>query len=170
MDEIDEWLIQLENDITEVVTTECKDIIEDKMHENSNLIYEDYEPWGKKPYIRRKENGGYGDKGNIHTQIINNGNGDITLLTSNDTKGNSGETNTKGDNPNEYIDYIIEEGGEENYKWRHGAGNGQAGHKEPYDFPLPRPVSEWTMDDLNETNIIENTIEKSLKSKGYNIK
>lgn len=160
--DIDSFLTQLETDITDTVVNDCKQVVEEKFHENSNKIYDKYTPWGWK-YKRRRENGGYGDKSNISTQIINNGKGDITLLTSNDTKG-------VGDAYGYYIDEIIEEGGDEKYTWRHSGGSGKAGIGYPDDFPLPRPVSEWTMDELNETNIIENTIEKSLKAKGYNIK
>lgn len=163
--DIDSFLTQLETDIADTVVNDCKQVVEEKFHNNSNKIYDEYIPWSSygKQYKRRRENGGYGDKDNISTQIINNGNGDITLLTSNDTKG-------VGDAKNNYIDEIIEEGGDKNYTWMHENGSGKAGIGYPDDFPLPRPVSEWTMDELNETNIIENTIEKSLKAKGYNVK
>ena len=87
--DIDSFLTQLETDITDTVVNDCKQVVEEKFHNNSNKIYDEYIPWSSygKQYKRRRENGGYGDKDNISTQIINNGNGDITLLTSNDTKG-----------------------------------------------------------------------------------
>lgn len=165
---LDDLFVEIENDLTEVVTNEVKEVVEKIMYEKSNEIYDKYKNWGKKPYNRRYENGGFGDEDNIHTDIKGDIKNGIELITTNDTKSNDkyADADAKG----QYIDYIIEEGGSSNYTWRHVNGNGMEGRTRPYDFPEARPVTEWVIKELDSTNIVEKTIENKLKSKGYDIK
>jgi len=163
MDDLDRFFANLEKDVQGILVEKVIPKVENIVHEKSTEIYDEYEPWGQK-YNRRYENniaGSYGDRQMINTEIQGNiKNGEINTLTTNDSLAN-------GEQKGEYLDSIIEYGGE--YTWSHDDGNGQAGRKEPYDFPLPRPVFQRAMEEIEFDNILGGNVTEGLKAKGYTI-
>ena len=164
MDDLDLFLEELEDDLNDVIIQEVVPIVEETYNEKSTDIYDEYMPWGTNPYQRRYENnvqGSFGDREMISTEVDGNiKDGEINLITRNNSLAN-------GTQEGEYLDSFIEDG--TSYGWRHKEGNGEAGSGRPYDFALPRPVSERVVEELNDNQKIENAIERSMKSKGYDI-
>ena len=147
MDDIDLFLEEFEDDLNDVILQEAVPIVEEELHKQSTEIYDEFTPT---MYNRRYENnikGSFGDREVIHTEIDGNIKyGEINLITTNDSLAN-------GDDKGDYLDDIIEDG--ERYGWTHK--------------PPARPVSERTVEELNDNQKIENAIERGMRSKGYDI-
>ena len=150
MDDLDLFFDNLEDDLNDVILQEVVPIVEEVVHEKSTDIYDEYTPSGNNPYHRRYENnirGSFGDIEMINTQTIGNiKSGGIELITTNDSLA-------RGDNEGEYLDDIIEGG--DRYTWSHQ--------------PPARPFAERAIEELHESNKIENAIDRGMKSKGYDI-
>lgn len=148
MDDLDLFFDNLEDDLNDTILQEVVPIVEEVVHEKSTDIYDEFTPT---MYERRYENniqGSFGDREMINTEIDGNiKSGEINLITTNDSLAN-------GSDKGSYLDDIIEEG--ERYTWSHK--------------PPARPFAERAIEELHESNKIENAIERGMKSKGYNIK
>ena len=151
MDDLDLFLKEFEDDLNDTILQEVVPIVEEVLHDKSTDIYDEFTPYGVNHYNRRYENnikGSFGDREMINTQIIGSiKNGEINLITTNDSLANGSD---KGD----YLDDIIEGG--ERYTWSHQ--------------PPARPFAERAIEELHNSGEIENAIERSMKSKGYDIK
>lgn len=147
MDDIDSFFDNLEDDLNDTILQEVVPIVEEVVHEKSTDIYDEFTPT---MYERRYENniqGSFGDREMINTQTVGSiKSGEINLITTNDSLAN-------GSDKGNYLDDIIEDG--ERYTWSHQ--------------PPARPFAERAIEELHESNKIENAIEKGMKSKGYNI-
>ena len=147
MDDLDLFFDNLEDDLNDTILQEVVPIVEEVVHEKSTDIYDEFTPT---MYERRYENnikGSFGDREMINTEIDGNiKNGEINLITTNDSLANGSD---RGD----YLDDIIEDG--ERYTWSHQ--------------PPARPFAERAIEELHESNKIENAIERGMKSKGYTI-
>lgn len=147
MDDLDLFFDNLEDDLNDVILQEVVPIVEETVHEKSTDIYDEFTPT---MYERRYENniqGSFGDIEMISTQTIGSiKSGEINLITTNDSLAN-------GDDKGDYLDDIIEDGGR--YGWSHQ--------------PPARPFAERSIEELHESNKIENAIERGMKSKGYDI-
>jgi hypothetical protein len=148
MDDIDSFFDNLEDDLNDTILQEVVPIVEEVVHEKSTDIYDEFTPT---MYERRYENniqGSFGDREMITTQTVGSiKSGEINLITTNDSLAN-------GSDKGNYLDDIIEDG--ERYTWSHK--------------PPARPFAERAIEELHESNKIENAIERGMKSKGYNIK
>lgn len=125
---------------------ECEEIL----HETSLEIYDEtvYKPYMEgcpHVYQRRYTKGGFGDRENIK--------GEVTMVDDTYFVEVSNDTIANGDDTGEYLDYFIEEG---IYEWGH--------------TPPPRPFAIKGQNEVNNTSRINEIIESSMKSKGYNIK
>lgn len=147
MDDLDRLFVNMEDDLNDVILQEVVPIVKEVVHEKSTDIYDEFTPT---MYERRYENNiqsSFGDKSMINTQIIGSiKSGGINLITTNDSLAN-------GDDKGDYLDNIIESG--DRYGWSHQ--------------PPARPFAERAIEELHESNKIENAIEGGMKSKGYDI-
>lgn len=123
----------------ECVGTISENILAETIEEE---VYEgEFQPYGENPYIRRHTSeGGYGDEDSLKTTIIQNDNGDITIVTTNEALAVGSEYGNR-------LDEIIEEGNP--YLWKHK--------------PPKRPVFAIAKAKIrdNKENIV-NTIKKKL--------
>ena len=137
----------ISNDLTETI---LDDVIE-KIKETESEVISDviYQGVFQPNYYDRRgsENGGLGDKENMKASYITSKNG-VSVEVVNETRGNDSYENydEKG-----YIAGIIESG--EGYTW---------GRR-----PNERPFTELTSEKLENENIIENEIARSMRNKGY---
>ena len=137
-DNIDDLLNDLQDDVNEVSKDKVTKEVEEVLWEESNVIYSEFTPV---TYLRRgDENGGYGDKDMISSNVEISDNG-INI----DVQNNS---TTNGDKEMEYLDTIIENG---IYSW-----NRQ---------PPPRPVFNRTLQRLQDENIIQIALKSGLKNR-----
>lgn len=112
-------------------------------------VYEKFEPV---EYERREDDGGLSDIRNMETTIRSSTHS-VTVTVKNKTKGNS----DYGNNPNDkYIDGIIASG--QGYQY-HGVNS-----KKTYE--RPRPVDEYTTDELERTKRHVSALIQGLKSRG----
>lgn len=117
------------NKVETVVLEKVAPIAEEKLDEViDEIVYDgEFQPYGKNPYKRREDNGGYGDSNLIETNIIVEEN-KITLVTTNKAVG-------AGDEAGERLDEIIEYG--EKYGW--------------YHVPPPRPVFATVKEEIRNS-------------------
>lgn len=137
-DNLDDLLNDLkynvENPLLDTLGEVSKEVLKETIDET---IYNgEFQP---NVYLRRYENGGFGDERNIHMTKIDNG----VLQITNDTLAN-------GDESGQRLDEIIEYG--QDYHWR--------------NQPPPRPVFEITKAKLN-SGLLENVTKIKLKEIGY---
>lgn len=125
----------LEDDITNSMLTSVDKVVKKVYKCNVDKMYDSYNPTY---YQRRMENGGFGDEDNWQSSIDCVGDTFEYVMTN--------ETLANGDNRSDRLDTYIEEG---IYNWKH--------------HPEARSVYEWTQDELDSSNEIENTIYKDLK-------
>lgn len=151
MDDLDLFFDNLEEDLNDVILQEVVPIVENEVHLQSKRIYYEYTPYGSNKYesrYERQEDGSYGDRTMIDTEIQGSiKNGVLETITRNNSIA-------VGDEKGQYLDNIIEYG--EKYGWSHK--------------PPARPVFERAEEELHSSEKIENTIERSMKSRGYDIK
>jgi len=148
MDDVDLLFEDIEDEIQNTMINEIIPIVENELHEQSVAIYDEFTALSYVSRYEKKEEGSFGDREMINTEIQGSiKNGILEIITTNDAKA-------VGDDEGEYLDDIIEYG--DRYEWTHK--------------PPARPVFERTMEELNASQIIENIIERNLKTQGYDIK
>ena len=150
MDDLDRFFANLEKDIKETMIAEIVPEVENEVYLQSKQIYFEFTPYGNNPYesrYERQESGSYGDREMIDTEIHGSiKSGVLETITRNNSIA-------VGDEKGQYLDSIIEYG--EDYKWSHQ--------------PPARPVFERAEEVIESSNLLQNTMERSLKAKGYTI-
>lgn len=144
-DNINSILAELQADILRITDFQLDKDIRDAYREEVEYMYDEYNPT---QYIRRFDNKGFSDDTNWNTEININKRGNIEYILTN-------ETETSENSPYR-LDDIIEEGNK--YTWKNSG---------IYKSQLSRPVYERTMDKLEKERIVEETLEKELKEKGW---
>lgn len=139
-DDITNILAELQEDILRITDFEIDNKVRDAYQEEVEWMYAEYTP---KSYERRYEDKGFIDETNWDTEVNINKRGNISYSFIN-------ETETANNSPYR-LDQIIETG--KGYNWN--------------TIVPARPVYERTMDKLEKEQIIEETLEKALKKKGW---
>ena len=147
---VDNIFNNLNKDVVEALETDVTEIIEDTQTEVIfDKVYEDYKPV---LYKRRYENDGIIDRENMNGNVVGNDGSNITYIFENDTKTNP------------YDDYYLRDiNGTENLLDMYDEMT--MGH---LDHTIN--ISQETLNELEKEDLINKTIKKSLKSKGYNVK
>lgn len=137
-----------QKEIKNVMKNEVVDVIKDvEQKVIQRVVLDAYEPTA---YDRRSEMGN-GEEGLISKDNMvadyEEGSNFIQINVTNDTKGNTAYSySTSG-----YIDEIVEFG--EGYTWK---------QSEIYKTKLPRPFTATTQEEIDNSDIIENTIKKNV--------
>ena len=139
-----ELFADLEEEISTIILTdvdkEIRKIYKDKVDE----MYESYD---RTSYIPRyNKRGGFANEENWNSYIDKNKDS-FEYILENETTGSMDDYGRR-------IDQIIETG--EGYTWTR--------------YPEARPVYEWTMQELEDRDVVEKTLEKRLKTKGWEVK
>lgn len=147
---VDNIFNNLNKDVVEALETDVTEIIEDTQTEVIfDKVYENYTPV---VYKRRYENDGIIDRENMNGNVVGNNGTNITYIFENDTKTNP------------YDDYYLRDiNGTENLLDMYDEMT--MGH---LDHTIN--ISQETLNELEKEDLINKTIKKSLKSKGYNVK
>ena len=139
-DDIAELLTDLEDDVSTILLTDLDREVKEIYKEQVNLAYSSYEP---SYYIRRYDrNGGFADESNWQSDISKKRNGfEYTL---------ENEALAVGEDRGDRLDMIIEEG---IYQYTPNPGK--------------REVYQNTQDYIDDNDVAEKVLEKSLKNKGW---
>ena len=134
----------LEDEISTIMLTDIDEEIRKIYKDKVDEMYDSYD---RTSYIPRyNKNGGFANEKNWNSYIDKNKDS-FEYILENETTGSMDDYGRR-------IDQIIETG--EGYTWtRH---------------PEARPVYEWTMQEVEDKDIVEKTLEKSLKTKGWEVK
>jgi hypothetical protein len=149
-DDEDELFNDIRKDINDVLVKEVMDEI--KMIEEYYIRHDVIQAYSPTIYKRRFQ-GGIDDESNIQGRLIN----DMELEADNVTPFNGGYgTHNRGLG---LADLINE-------------GDGGGGHYYDYagEFNRARPFLDHTIDDIENTDTIDITLEKALKKRGYDLK
>ena len=139
-DDIAELLTDLEDDVSTILLTDLDREVKEIYKEQVNLAYSSYEP---SYYIRRYDkNEGFADKSNWKSYISKKRN-ELEYEFEN-------EALAVGADYGERLDMIIEEG-----KYQYNPNPGK------------RAVYQNTQDEIDNSDILERTLDKSLKNKGW---
>lgn len=130
-----ELFSDLEEELSTSMLTSVDKAVKKVYKRNVEKMYDSYNPTY---YQRRMENRGFGDEDNLESTVDCTGDTFEYVMT-NETKPVY-DTNYR-------LDEIIESG--EGYTWKR--------------HPKARPVYEWTQEELDSSNEIENAIYKDLK-------
>ena len=131
--------VELFGDLEEVITNSLLTSVDRKVKK----IYKDnvkkmYNSYDRTSYMPRYDKGGFLDEDNWESRVDETGDSFEYVMTN--------ETLANGDNRGDRLDTYIEEG---KYNWSRKPGE--------------RPVYEWTQDEIDSSNEIENAIYKDLK-------
>ena len=139
-DDIAELLTDLEDDVSTILLTDLDKEVKEIYKEQVDLAYSSYEPTY---YIRRYDrNGGFADESNWQSDISKKRNGfEYTL---------ENEALAVGEDRGDRLDMIIEEG---IYQYTPNPGK--------------REVYQNTQDYIDDNDVAEKVLEKSLKNKGW---
>lgn len=139
-DDIAELLTDLEDDVSAILLTDLDREVKEIYKEQVNLAYSSYEP---SYYIRRYDrNGGFADESNWQSDISKKRNGfEYTL---------ENEALAVGEDRGDRLDMIIEEG---IYQYTPNPGK--------------REVYQNTQDEIDNSDILEKALDKSLRNKGW---
>ena len=139
-DDIAELLTDLEDDVSTILLTDLDREVKEIYKEQVNLAYSSYEP---SYYIRRYDrNGGFADESNWQSDISKKRNGfEYTL---------ENEALAVGEDRGDRLDMIIEEG---IYQYTPNPGK--------------REVYQNTQDYIDDNDVVEKVLDKSLKNKGW---
>jgi hypothetical protein len=149
-DNEDELFDDIHKDINDVLQKEVMDEV--RMIEMYYIKHDVLNSYTPKIYNRRSS-GGIDDESNIQGRLIN----DMELEIDNVTRFNGGYgTHNSGVG---LADLINE-------------GDGGGGHFYDYagNFNRPRPFLDYTIEDVENTDVIDITLEKGLKKRGYDLK
>lgn len=162
----------IKKDISESLVEDVGEEVSEVLHEEIMNTYKEYEPWGSNPYVRRYDSyGGWGDRNMIETDIVQDTNSEIKIEVSNKSLG-------VGDDYGDYLSPIIEYG---LYEWTHSEPEEDYSYsdtptylggipKDKPDKPPRRPAFARTRKRIENSTLVQNTLIKSLKNKGYTIK
>lgn len=130
---------ELFGDLEEAITSSLLTSVDKKVKKmykgNVKKMYNSYD---RTSYIPRYDKGGFLDEDNWESRVDETGDSFEYIMTN--------ETLANGDNRGNRLDEYIEEG---SYNWSRRPGE--------------RPVYEWTQDEIDSSNEIENAIYKDLK-------
>lgn len=130
---------ELFGDLEEAITSSLITSVDKKVKKmykgNVKKMYNSYD---RTSYIPRYDKGGFLDEDNWESRVDETGDSFEYIMTN--------ETLANGDNRGNRLDEYIEEG---SYNWSRRPGE--------------RPVYEWTQDEIDSSNEIENAIYKDLK-------
>ena len=130
---------ELFGDLEEVITNSLLTSVDRKVKKiykgNVKKMYNSYD---RTSYMPRYDKGGFLDEDNLESRVDETGDSFEYVMTN--------ETLANGDNKGDRLDTYIEEGV---YDWSKSPGK--------------RPVYEWTQDEIDSSNEIENAIYKDLK-------
>ena len=130
---------ELFGDLEEAITSSLLTSVDKKVKKmykgNVKKMYNSYD---RTSYIPRYDKGGFLDEDNWESRVDETGDSFEYIMTN--------ETLANGDNRGNRLDAYIEEG---SYNWSRRPGE--------------RPVYEWTQDEIDSSNEIENAIYKDLK-------
>ena len=139
-DDIAELLADLEDDVSTILLTDVDREVKEIYKKQVDLAYSSYEP---SYYIRRYDrNGGFADESNFHSEITKKRN-EFEYKFENMALA-------AGENYGERLDMLIEEGV---YQYNPNPGK--------------RPVYQNTQDYIEDNEIVEKVLDKSLKNKGW---
>lgn len=144
-DDLDLLLNDLDNDLVDIVGNDVAPALREEMHESSEGIYPMYDNTFKNRYEQGVA-GSFGDIDSIRSELTKISNG-VELEVTNDAHGSLLDSNS-------YLDEIIYSG-------------------KGYEFsskPVPaRDFLTPVINDLDESQLVENILERKLKQKGYGI-
>lgn len=130
---------ELFSDLEEVITNSLLTSVDRKVKKiykgNVKKMYNSYD---RTSYIPRYDKGGFLDEDNWESRVDETGDSFEYIMTN--------ETLANGDNRGDRLDAYIEEG---KYSWSRK--------------PEKRPVYEWTQEEIDSSNEVENAIYKDLK-------
>lgn len=130
---------ELFGDLEEAITSSLLTSVDKKVKKmykgNVKKMYNSYD---RTSYMPRYDKGGFLDEDNWESRVDETGDSFEYIMTN--------ETLANGDNRGNRLDEYIEEG---SYNWSRRPGE--------------RPVYEWTQDEIDSSNEIENAIYKDLK-------
>lgn len=130
---------ELFSDLEEVITNSLLTSADRKVKKiykgNVKKMYNSYD---RTSYIPRYDKGGFLDEDNWESRVDETGDSFEYIMTN--------ETLANGDNRGDRLDAYIEEG---KYSWSRK--------------PEKRPVYEWTQEEIDSSNEVENAIYKDLK-------
>lgn len=130
-----ELFSDLEEELSTSMLTSVDKVVKKVYKRNVDKMYDSYSPTS---YKRRYDDKGFGDESNLESRVDETGDSFEYIMTN--------ETLANGDNRGNRLDEYIEEG---SYNWSRRPGE--------------RPVYEWTQDEIDSSNEIENAIYKDLK-------
>ena len=130
-----ELFSDLEEELTNSLLTSVDRKVKKIYKGNVKKMYNSYD---RTSYIPRYDKGGFLDEDNWESRVDETGDSFEYIMTN--------ETLANGDNRGNRLDEYIEEG---SYNWSRRPGE--------------RPVYEWTQDEIDSSNEIENAIYKDLK-------
>lgn len=131
-----ELFSDLEEKVSNSMLTSVDKIVKNIYKRNTEKMYDSYSPTY---YKRRYDNKGFSDEGNLESRVDETGEFFEYIMTN--------ETLANGDNKGNRLDSYIEEG---RYTWK--------------KKPEKRPVYEWTQEEIDATNEVEQAIYRDLKS------
>lgn len=134
-DNLDELFNDLKDELSTSMLTSVDKVVKKVYRDNVKKMYDSYNPTY---YQRRYDNDGFLDENNWQSNIDEMGDSFEYVMT-NETKPMY-DTNYR-------LDEIIESG--EGYTWKR--------------HPKKRPVYEWTQEEIDSDNEVENAIYKDLK-------
>ena len=130
---------ELFGDLEEAITNSLLTSVDRKVKKiykgNVKKMYNSYD---RTSYIPRYDKGGFLDEDNWESRVDETGDSFEYVMTN--------ETLANGDNSGDRLDTYIEEG---KYNWSRKPGK--------------RPVYEWTQEEIDSSNEVENAIYKDLK-------
>lgn len=130
---------ELFGDLEEAITNSLLTSVDRKVKKiykgNVKKMYNSYD---RTSYIPRYDKGGFLDEDNWESRVDETGDSFEYVMTN--------ETLANGDNRGDRLDEYIEEG---SYNWSRRPGE--------------RPVYEWTQEEIDSSNEVENAIYKDLK-------
>lgn len=121
-----------------------KDVADEVIEVYQKHIEDDVYSYPSEGYRRYDQNGGFADPTNIEKALDIKGSR-VSLEIKNNAKA-------RGENRGEYLDEIIE-----------------YGEKYSYGSIGARPVAENTIEEIENTGLVEEVLKSSLKRKGYDV-
>lgn len=132
---LDELFNDLKDELSTSMLTSVDKVVKKVYRDNVKKMYDSYNPTY---YQRRYDDGGFLDENNWQSSIDETGDSFEYVMTN--------ETLANGDDRGDKLDTYIEEG---IYSWEKS--------------PKKRPVYEWTQEEIDSSNEVENAIYKDLK-------
>lgn len=146
-DSIDDLWEELVNDVEDITKTDVDEAVKEVYKDKIEKIYDSYMPkYERASRYRRGERGSFHDENNFKSNTNKNYD-TIKYILHNERVSDCNCSYCRG--ADTHLDRYIEEG---------IAGQSTI---------IPRPVSEWTMEELESKSTIDNIVIKGLNKKGW---